>query len=94
MATKPLPPETTNVQMRGSKAEQMLWALAWFDRPVLPRDIAAGLDLSPATIRRGLQVLQLLGFASAGPRTREGRLWSLTNTGATLAARFVKGPRS
>jgi len=79
--------------MRGSAAEQMLFALAWFDRPVYPSDIAAGLDLSGSTVRRGLQVLALLGFASRGPRTRQGRLWSLTDTGAILAARFIKGTR-
>ncbi len=77
-------------KMRGSAAEQMMFALAWFDRPVYPGEIASGLDVSGGTVRRGLQVLQMLGFASAGPRTRQGRLWALTDTGATLAARFMR----
>ncbi len=81
----------TAPRMRGSAAEQMIFALAWFDRPVYPTEIASGLDVSAGTVRRGLQVLQMLGFASAGPRTRQGRLWVLTNTGQTIAARFMKG---
>ena len=75
--------------MRGSAAEQVLLALAWFDRPVYPSEIIAGLDLSTAKVRRGLQVLKLLGFASAGDRTRQGRLWSLTDSGMILASRFT-----
>ncbi len=75
--------------MRGNRTDQVLFALAWFDKPVYPREIASGLDLSVPQVRRCLRILRMLGWVSAGPRTRDGRLWALSASGMILAARFV-----
>lgn len=74
--------------MRGN-TDQVLLALAWFDRPVYVREIASGLDLPVRTVRSRLRLLRLLGWAEAGPRSRGGRLWSLTGSGMILAARYM-----